>query len=296
MSFLSKLSSIAVKHFEPYMRIALLRTAAIVKMPFYAIRSGKTPGVYASWDEAKMQIEGFKGAIHKKFKTQADAEAFVQTVGGYSAPIHSSSSSPPSSSSSSSSYSSSSSSSSGCAYSTFDDPPPLATKGRPKKDKKADIAAAAESAAFSLFAFQPPQRVPIPLSSTHELISISVQRSSWAKGMKPIITHQPIERGSHIDVQIKVSKPKYDLVMYTDGACKGNINVASSNCPAGSGVVVLAKNNDLLDELYAPVELNRTSPYFQGATVKSNNTAELSAIGEALRYLSMSFIHSYFDI
>lgn len=46
-------------------------------MAFYAVKKGRKPGVYNSWDECSEQINGFSGAIYKKFKVEADAQAFV---------------------------------------------------------------------------------------------------------------------------------------------------------------------------------------------------------------------------
>lgn len=47
------------------------------KQAFYAVRSGRKPGVYTSWNECKMNINGFGGAVYKKFDTQAEAEQFA---------------------------------------------------------------------------------------------------------------------------------------------------------------------------------------------------------------------------
>lgn len=46
-------------------------------MKYYAVRKGKTPGIYTSWDECKIQVHGFKGAIYKSFKNLKDAENFL---------------------------------------------------------------------------------------------------------------------------------------------------------------------------------------------------------------------------
>lgn len=53
---------------------------------YYAIKIGRRPGLYHSWDEAKRQVIGFPHAIYKKFKTEVEASAFLsppqETHGG----------------------------------------------------------------------------------------------------------------------------------------------------------------------------------------------------------------------
>ena len=44
---------------------------------FYAVRVGRTPGIYGSWDDCKAQVDGVKGAEYKSFKTAAEAAAFM---------------------------------------------------------------------------------------------------------------------------------------------------------------------------------------------------------------------------
>jgi ribonuclease HI len=86
----------------------------------------------------------------------------------------------------------------------------------------------------------------------------------------------------------------FDLVLYTDGGCKGNQNVAHVVNPAGWGVVVVgggAGESDVagaaapLAELYGPVVTDPSDAFHLGAAVCSNNTGELTAIGEALLWL-----------
>ena len=43
-------------------------------MKFYAVAKGRAPGIYESWSECEKQILKFSGAIHKSFKTRAEAE------------------------------------------------------------------------------------------------------------------------------------------------------------------------------------------------------------------------------
>lgn len=44
---------------------------------FYAVRKGKTPGIYYSWDACKKMVDGYPGAQYKSFKTLEEANAFV---------------------------------------------------------------------------------------------------------------------------------------------------------------------------------------------------------------------------
>lgn len=46
-------------------------------MPYYAVKRGKAPGVYTTWDEAKKQIYGYKAPVFKRFETMEDAKEFV---------------------------------------------------------------------------------------------------------------------------------------------------------------------------------------------------------------------------
>lgn len=49
-------------------------------MKYYAVRIGRNPGIYHTWDECKRETMGFKGASFKKFYTREDAEAFINEV------------------------------------------------------------------------------------------------------------------------------------------------------------------------------------------------------------------------
>ncbi len=44
---------------------------------YYAVRIGRKPGVFESWDECRAQTLGFPGAVFKGFPTREDAERFV---------------------------------------------------------------------------------------------------------------------------------------------------------------------------------------------------------------------------
>jgi ribonuclease HI len=46
---------------------------------FYGVVRGHIPGIYTTWDEAKTQIDGYPGAIYKSFKTQSEADEYMNT-------------------------------------------------------------------------------------------------------------------------------------------------------------------------------------------------------------------------
>jgi len=48
-------------------------------MVYYAVAKGRTIGVFTVWSDCKQSIDGFNGAIFKKFESKEDAENFVKT-------------------------------------------------------------------------------------------------------------------------------------------------------------------------------------------------------------------------
>lgn len=45
---------------------------------YYAVRVGKTPGIYLTWDDCKAVTHGYPGAVYKSFTNQQEAEAFLE--------------------------------------------------------------------------------------------------------------------------------------------------------------------------------------------------------------------------
>lgn len=79
--------------------------------------------------------------------------------------------------------------------------------------------------------------------------------------------------------------------IYVDGSCLGNQNV-DEETPAGWGVVVITGSNDLgrgngeiFHEFNGRVITDPVESKYIGAEVGSNNTAELTAFAEALRWV-----------
>lgn len=44
---------------------------------YYAVKVGRSPGIYRSWPECEEEVRGFKGAKYKKFKTEKEALEFI---------------------------------------------------------------------------------------------------------------------------------------------------------------------------------------------------------------------------
>lgn len=61
------------------------KEAAEVAKKVYAVRKGRTTGIFMSWDDCKAQVDGFAGAEYKSFADPADAMAYLGLAGGDSA-------------------------------------------------------------------------------------------------------------------------------------------------------------------------------------------------------------------
>lgn len=48
-----------------------------MKPKYYAVRRGRAPGIYTTWDAALAQVNGFQGAVYKGFATRQEAEDFL---------------------------------------------------------------------------------------------------------------------------------------------------------------------------------------------------------------------------
>lgn len=46
-------------------------------MKFYAVKKGRTPGIYRTWEECKKQVDGFSGAEYKSFTKITDATDYL---------------------------------------------------------------------------------------------------------------------------------------------------------------------------------------------------------------------------
>lgn len=46
-------------------------------MKYYAVKKGRNPGIYQSWDSCLKEVKGYSGAIYKSFKSLEEAKAFL---------------------------------------------------------------------------------------------------------------------------------------------------------------------------------------------------------------------------
>jgi len=46
-------------------------------MKFYAVRVGRRPGIYSTWDACQKEVKGFPGAMYKSFTSEEDAQVFI---------------------------------------------------------------------------------------------------------------------------------------------------------------------------------------------------------------------------
>lgn len=47
---------------------------------WYAVKRGRTPGVFETWEEAKQSVSGYSGAVFKSFPSLEEAQAYVDSA------------------------------------------------------------------------------------------------------------------------------------------------------------------------------------------------------------------------
>lgn len=45
---------------------------------FYAVKEGRLPGIYMTWEECKAQVNGYSGAVYKSFSSEDQARSFMK--------------------------------------------------------------------------------------------------------------------------------------------------------------------------------------------------------------------------
>ena len=46
-------------------------------MKFYAVKNGRTTGLFDNWTECNASISGFSGAVYMSFNSKEEAEAYL---------------------------------------------------------------------------------------------------------------------------------------------------------------------------------------------------------------------------
>jgi len=257
--------------------------------PFYAVRGGPHPGVYSSWDEASRHTQGHSGALCKKFRDRASAEAFVGIQP------------------------------TGAEGTGREQAPRPAEAAAPKSAPLRAHTPTAASALVAAAAAKGRIYLKVPFLEKDEAKALGAKwdpvRKSWfsesAADLTRLLQRWQVAgedapsptRPAQVD---KVPTPcasspakrkmlaagsPDELYLFIDGSCRGNIKVAERNNPAGWGVLVVSGHGKeegrghVVAELFGPVILDRDSPFYLGAEVGSNNTGELSGICEALLWL-----------
>jgi len=48
-------------------------------MKFYAVKRGRNPGIYKTWDDCKKEVDGFDNPVFKSFGTEKEAKEFIKS-------------------------------------------------------------------------------------------------------------------------------------------------------------------------------------------------------------------------
>lgn len=51
-----------------------------MQQKYYAVRAGRTPGIYMNWEDCNKQIKGYKGAKFKSFASAEEAADFINDI------------------------------------------------------------------------------------------------------------------------------------------------------------------------------------------------------------------------
>ena len=57
--------------------VAQLVIGLVLMEKFYAVKIGRVPGIYTTWEECEAQVKRFRNAKFKRFKTMVEAQNFI---------------------------------------------------------------------------------------------------------------------------------------------------------------------------------------------------------------------------
>ena len=231
----------------------------VAAMVVYGVKGGPKAGVYNTWAEASAAATGVSGALPKKFSSEVEARhfAFPRVTD---------------------------------LWCPFDEKEEVKRLGAKWDGRIWYVPVGMAPAAFSQWLPSGGGAAAPPVAAA----AAPAPKRGWPQMHDPRPPHDaptapfvsPSTSGGCDGLRAG------ELALFTDGACKGNNNVALNSCAAGWGVAVVAEilpglttGGRVVCELCGPVVLDATSPHFLGSEVGSNNTGELSAVCEALLYL-----------
>ena len=47
---------------------------------YYAVKIGRSEGIFNTWDQCKQQVHGYPGAVYKSFASLKEAKAFLDDI------------------------------------------------------------------------------------------------------------------------------------------------------------------------------------------------------------------------
>jgi|TARA_B100001094_G_scaffold130957_1_gene126791 ribonuclease HI len=71
--------ALEIKNAKSAGKATTTRALSLKSNKFYGVVKGHVPGIYTTWDEAKAQVHGYKDAMYKSFKTEAEAKEYMNT-------------------------------------------------------------------------------------------------------------------------------------------------------------------------------------------------------------------------
>ena len=120
---------------------------------------------------------------------------------------------------------------------------------------------------------------------TYASAAIVIPKEEWNK------TQNTEPKWKRNKTKIEEEEPQHkeeEIRLYTDGSCPENSKVNQQNSPAGWGIAIYRKlenERTLTTGLFGPVETKHNAQHFLGAELGCNNTGELTAICEGLKWL-----------
>ena len=174
--------------------------------------AGKTPGVYSTWDDARRQVDAFKGAMHKSFSTAAEAKDWVKQMGG---------------SSEGAGGEAAEAAAGGAA--AADDAFDLDFDDAFDFDEDDAAAAAAAAAATAATAEAEAEAAAATAAATADVVK---KRKKVRGALQPQEQPQPQGKQQQQQQQQPAALSEGTYVMHFDGACRGNPG------PSGAGAVI----------------------------------------------------------